>query len=373
MTEEEYIRNRLDMINKNSHYGIMIDTEITKTVRSHIERSEEAAMHADCEFCVKKDICTRDVPKPCRYSYTEDQRKADQASDIYGAILAGMYLPKTYLKKEETKMNATSTEEFKDIIAIDFELQTFPNPDVQDKFIVSATNRDDIFCFVFEGPCLRDACRNAGLFVGWEKDQRIRELEEDVSNLKKQLHAVQLMYENSKKNHIDIMKTSKEKHEDEVEQLKQHLNQVKDYNENLKKRYDRLNKKFNRVMNDILLNEGKEVVEQKLNTREGILDQAKKCVCGQREQEYGTPESNFKIIADLWNDYLGLAENGDGVPIFSIKNITTMDVAMMMALLKIARIKNGGGSGDSFVDLAGYAACGGELWHLKKETNGDSN
>ena len=76
-------------------------------------------------------------------------------------------------------MNATSTETFHDIIAGDFELQTFPNPDVDDKFIVSATNRDDIFCFVFEGPCLQDACRNAGLFTGWEKDQRIRELEKE--------------------------------------------------------------------------------------------------------------------------------------------------------------------------------------------------
>ena len=37
------------------------------------------------------------------------------------------------------------------------------------------------------------------------------------------------------------------------------------------------------------------------------------------------------------------------------------DVAMMMALLKVARIKSGGGTVDSFVDLAGYAACGGEL------------
>lgn len=42
--------------------------------------------------------------------------------------------------------------------------------------------------------------------------------------------------------------------------------------------------------------------------------------------------------------------------------ITPLDVAMMMCLLKIARIKNGGGSGDSFVDLAGYAACGGEIF-----------
>ena len=88
-------------------------------------------------------------------------------------------------------------------------------------------------------------------------------------------------------------------------------------------------------------------------TRSEILDEAKKCVCGQREQDYGSPESNFQIIADLWNDYLGFSDHD--------YDITPTDVAMMMALLKIARIKNGGGTGDSFVDLAGYAACGGEI------------
>lgn len=89
-------------------------------------------------------------------------------------------------------------------------------------------------------------------------------------------------------------------------------------------------------------------------TRSEILDTAKKCVCGQREQDYGSPESNFKLIADLWNAYLEL-------PTGETQEITPKDVAMMMALLKIARIRNGGGTGDSFVDLAGYAACGGEL------------
>lgn len=34
---------------------------------------------------------------------------------------------------------------------------------------------------------------------------------------------------------------------------------------------------------------------------------------------------------------------------------------MMMALLKIARIKTGTATEDSFVDLAGYAACGAEI------------
>lgn len=83
-------------------------------------------------------------------------------------------------------------------------------------------------------------------------------------------------------------------------------------------------------------------------TREEILNEAKKCVCGKREQDYGSPESNFGLIADLWSVYLRT-------------DISEVDVAMMMGLLKIARIKNGGGTGDSFVDLAGYAACGGEL------------
>ena len=42
---------------------------------------------------------------------------------------------------------------------------------------------------------------------------------------------------------------------------------------------------------------------------------------------------------------------------------------MMMALLKIARISTGTGTDDSFVDLAGYAACGAEINSASK-TNG---
>ena len=90
--------------------------------------------------------------------------------------------------------------------------------------------------------------------------------------------------------------------------------------------------------------------------REDILDKAKECVCGRREQDYGTPESNFAAIADLWTAYCG-------------HEFTPIDVAMMMALLKIARIKKGGGSGDSYVDLAGYAACAGELYEMRTREN----
>lgn len=82
--------------------------------------------------------------------------------------------------------------------------------------------------------------------------------------------------------------------------------------------------------------------------RKEVLSLAEQCVNGKREQDYGSPEDNFRTIADMWTAYKGVS-------------FTTVDVAMMMSLLKIARIKNGGGTGDSFVDLAGYAACGGEL------------
>ena len=77
--------------------------------------------------------------------------------------------------------------------------------------------------------------------------------------------------------------------------------------------------------------------------RADILHTAEKCVCGQREQDYGSPENNFQTIADFWSVYKGV-------------KFSASDVAMMMALLKVARIKSGGGTEDSFVDLAGIEA-----------------
>lgn len=84
--------------------------------------------------------------------------------------------------------------------------------------------------------------------------------------------------------------------------------------------------------------------------RAETLDKAKACVCGQRENEYGSPEDNFKTIADFWSVYKGV-------------EFTANDVAMMMALLKIARIRTCTATDDSYVDvdLAGYAACGAEI------------
>lgn len=71
------------------------------------------------------------------------------------------------------------------------------------------------------------------------------------------------------------------------------------------------------------------------------------CQESTRYCNYGRPENNFALIGKLWEAYTGTR--------YSAK-----DVAMMLALLKVARIKTGV-KGDSFVDLAGYAACAGEI------------
>lgn len=87
-------------------------------------------------------------------------------------------------------------------------------------------------------------------------------------------------------------------------------------------------------------------------TRSDILDMAKRCVCGDREQDYGSPEANFERIGFLWSIYLS----------GNLHNLLKPeDVAAMLALLKIARIASGHAKADNWVDLAGYAACGGEL------------
>lgn len=84
-------------------------------------------------------------------------------------------------------------------------------------------------------------------------------------------------------------------------------------------------------------------------TRKETLQKAEKCVNGDRDLKYGKPENNFKIIATYWEDYLG-------------RNIKPADVAVMMCLFKIARLETSDFEDlDSWVDLAGYEACGAEI------------
>lgn len=98
--------------------------------------------------------------------------------------------------------------------------------------------------------------------------------------------------------------------------------------------------------------------EAKKLTRAAVLEKARACVCGEREEDYGSPEDSFGCIAELWEAYLRAA----CIAPDAVVRVTPTDVAMLMALLKIARVGTSsvGGTADSFVDLAGYAACGAE-------------
>lgn len=85
-------------------------------------------------------------------------------------------------------------------------------------------------------------------------------------------------------------------------------------------------------------------------TRKRVLREAERCVCGKREQDYGTPEDSFQKIGTFWTAYLN----------YAVK-IDAEDVAAMMALLKIARISENPQHMDSWVDGCGYFSCGGEI------------
>ena len=90
-------------------------------------------------------------------------------------------------------------------------------------------------------------------------------------------------------------------------------------------------------------------------TRAECLDHAKDIVLGDREDTYNGPEYSFKAIAELWSTYLNAKGN------ILLQGITPADVAAMMGLLKLARIASSPDHEDSWVDLAGYAACGAEV------------
>lgn len=82
--------------------------------------------------------------------------------------------------------------------------------------------------------------------------------------------------------------------------------------------------------------------------RADILDTARQAVMIDRAATHGNLEDNFSTIAAIWSVRCG-------VP------ITAPQVAIMMCDLKSVRAWGNPTHGDNWVDLAGYAACGGEI------------
>lgn len=82
--------------------------------------------------------------------------------------------------------------------------------------------------------------------------------------------------------------------------------------------------------------------------RGDILNAAKDCVTRDRAATHGDAERTFGLIAAYWSSHLD-------------HPVSATDVAVMMTLLKLARIAGNPGHMDSWVDGCGYLACGGEL------------
>lgn len=82
--------------------------------------------------------------------------------------------------------------------------------------------------------------------------------------------------------------------------------------------------------------------------RSKVLDTAKAAVTVDRAATHGGPEDTFTMIARLWSARLGVSLRPD-------------QVAIMLIDLKTARAWGNPGHDDNWIDMAGYAACGGEL------------
>lgn len=83
-------------------------------------------------------------------------------------------------------------------------------------------------------------------------------------------------------------------------------------------------------------------------TRAQILNAAAQAVTQDRQATHGDAERNFGLIAAFWSAHLEIP-------------ITAADVAVMLTLLKCARARSNPQHADNWVDMAGYAACGGEI------------
>jgi hypothetical protein len=84
-------------------------------------------------------------------------------------------------------------------------------------------------------------------------------------------------------------------------------------------------------------------------TRKTTFQQAANAVLSSRASAYGAAENNFANIAALWNAYLRMIGS---------RPLVGGDVAIMMVQLKLARLATNPTHEDSWVDIAGYAACG---------------
>jgi hypothetical protein len=88
--------------------------------------------------------------------------------------------------------------------------------------------------------------------------------------------------------------------------------------------------------------------------RQEILDAATQAVTKDRAATHGEAESSFAEIGKIWGIRLGVS-------------ISPEQVAIMLTDLKTVRAWHNPAHADNWVDMAGYAACGGEIATAEKQ------
>lgn len=92
--------------------------------------------------------------------------------------------------------------------------------------------------------------------------------------------------------------------------------------------------------------------------RAKLLRDAEKLVVGERNNQYGPPTQDFQRTADMLNAQGYRGPNG--------RLLLSHDIAIIMMNLKLSRLVWGYDKEDTWIDTAGYAACGWECANDKK-------
>jgi|TARA_R110000824_G_C14729849_1_gene626158 hypothetical protein len=90
----------------------------------------------------------------------------------------------------------------------------------------------------------------------------------------------------------------------------------------------------------------------KSKDREFFLKEAEALINGPRAKEYGPARKNHKRIADIWSILLDKKLK---------EPITPEEVVACMIGVKVARLAEDISKEDSWTDIIGYAALGGEI------------
>lgn len=90
--------------------------------------------------------------------------------------------------------------------------------------------------------------------------------------------------------------------------------------------------------------------------RAQVLDEAKSLIVGDRNNQYGEPDQDFQRTANALNAFGFRKESSSGEHAW----LAPDDVATIQILVKLSRLQWNPSKRDSWVDVAGYAACGAE-------------